>query len=346
LLKLAKSRKQRAGFISHSRQLPATSAGWKPAWKQHCFIRSANGASLTERGAHLRERVQDVFAELEQILRELDGTREVNGTLTLAASTTVARYFVPRIFIRFHHYHPAAALHLIVGNTEEVLDHLRHQRVGLGLVEGHQRSPGVRLEQFMPDEIVPVCAPRIPDPKQRRAIEGLKSVRDLESLPLIWRESGSGTRAVVESVLKDSGVNPRKLDQRFELGSTEVIKSLVIAGLGVGFFSCWEIQQEIAMGLVRQISIPGLRIQRMFSWALPSGELGGLPGEFYQFANSIRSELSAVSKRLPENRNGNPGKRWQLSSSDQGSFAEKNPFFNHCVIAAQPEAQQKDRGRP
>jgi hypothetical protein len=63
----------------------------------------------------------------------------------------------------------------------------------------------------------------------------------------------------------------------------------------VGFFSCWEIQQEIAMGLVRQINIAGLRIQRMFSWALPSGELGGLPGEFYQFANSIRSELSAVS---------------------------------------------------
>jgi DNA-binding transcriptional LysR family regulator len=98
------------------------------------FIRSANGVSLTERGADLRERVQDVFAELEQMLRELDGTREVNGTLTLAASTTVARYFVPRIFIRFHHYHPATALHLIVGNTEEVLDHLRQQRVGLGLV--------------------------------------------------------------------------------------------------------------------------------------------------------------------------------------------------------------------
>ena len=225
----------------------------------------------------------------------MNGT--LTGTLTLAASTTVARYFVPRIFIRFHHYHPATALHLIVGNTEEVLDHLRQQRVGLGLVEGHQRSPGVHLEPFMPDEIVPVCAPRIPDPKLRCAIEGLKSVRDLEALPLIWRESGAGTRAVVESVLQDGGVNPRKLDQRFELGSSEAIKSLVIAGLGVGFFSCWEIQQEIAMGLVRQINIPGLRIQRMFSWTLPSGELGGLPGEFYQFANSIRSELSAVTVR-------------------------------------------------
>ena len=84
------------------------------------------------------------------------------------------------------------------------------------------------------DEFVPVCAPRIPEPKLRRAIEGLKSVRDLEALPVIWREFGAGTRAVVESVLKDSGVNPRKLDQRFELGSTEAIKSLVIAGLWGG----------------------------------------------------------------------------------------------------------------
>jgi DNA-binding transcriptional LysR family regulator len=176
------------------------------------FIRSANGISLTERGAHLRERVQEVFSELEEIVRQLDGTQELNGTLTLAASTTVARYFIPRIFVRFHHYHPAAALHLIAGNTEEVLDHFRQQRVGLGLVEGHQRSPGVRLEQFMPDEIVPVCAPQIPDPKLRRAIEGLMSVHDLQSLPLIWRESGSGTRAVKVSAF---GVSRDRLKHHF-----------------------------------------------------------------------------------------------------------------------------------
>ena len=144
----------------------------------------------------------------------------------------------------------------------------------------------------MPDEIVPVFAARISDPKLRRAIERVKCPRDLEALPLIWRESGAGTRAVLESVFKDCGVNVRKLDQQFEVGSTDAVKSLVIAGLGVGFLSFWDIQQ---MGLVQQMNIPGLRIQRMFSWALPSGELGGPPGEFYRFANSIRNELSAVS---------------------------------------------------
>jgi DNA-binding transcriptional LysR family regulator len=259
------------------------------------FIRSARGVTLTPVGARLRERLQHVFTELEQVLGELDLSRNISGIVTLAASTTLARYFVPRIFLRFHQYHPAAGLSLIMGNTEQVLEDLREHRVGLGLVEGHQHSPGVRLEEFLPDEIVPVCATRIPDPTLRRAISGLKSARDLEGLPLIWREPGAGTRKVVESALTDSGLSQKNLDQRFSVGSPEAIKSLVIAGLGVGFFSRWEIQHEIALGLIRPVEIPGLRIRRMFSWALPSGELGGISGAFYQFANSIRNELSSTS---------------------------------------------------
>ena len=255
------------------------------------FIRTSRGVTLTPEGARLRDRLQGVFAELEEIVLELDQNREVTGTVTLGASTTVARYFVPRIFVRFHHYHPAAALKLVVGNTDSILDQLREHRIGLGLVEGLTRSPGLRLEPFMQDEIIPVCAARIPDAKLRRKIEAVKSARDLEGLPLIWRESGAGARAVVERVLHESGADLRKLDYRFELGSSEAIKTLVIAGLGIAFLSNWEIRQEIALGFARQLHIPGLRINRTYSWAVSSGELGGLAGEFYRFANSIRDEL-------------------------------------------------------
>jgi LysR family transcriptional regulator, transcriptional activator of the cysJI operon len=261
------------------------------------FIRSVHGVTLTPRGAHLRERLQRVFADLEEAISELNQPGELTGVLKFAASTTSAAHFVPNIFVRFRHFHPEVGLHLIVGNAKDVLDHVREQRVGLGLMAGHERSPGVRLEEFMPDEIVAVCPPRIRDPKFRRAIQNLKSARDLERLPLIWRERGAGTRAMVEQVLKKHGLNVRKLDQRIEIGSTEAIKALVIAEIGIAFFSCWEIQDELAAGTLREIKIPGLQIHRVFSWALPSGDLGGIPGEFYRFANSIRSELSAVSIR-------------------------------------------------
>jgi len=261
------------------------------------FIRSARGVDLTAQGVHLRKRLHGVFAELEQILCEVDQTLEETGIVNLAASTTIARHFVPHIFVRFRHYYPAAGLRLKVGNTEGVLEDVRENRVDLGLVEGHERGAGVRLEQFMPDQIIPVCAARISDLKFRRALERVRSVRDLQTLPLIWREPGAGTRTVVESILKDCGLSMRKLDSLIELGSTEAIKSLVLAGLGVGFFSLWDVQDELNMGLLQQIEIPGLRFHRTFSWAIASGELGGLPAEFYRFANSIRSELSAISSQ-------------------------------------------------
>jgi DNA-binding transcriptional LysR family regulator len=261
------------------------------------FIRSVHGVTLTPRGAHLQERLQRVFADLEGALSELDQPGELKGILKFAASTTSAAHFVPNIFARFRRHHPEVGLNLVVGNAKDVLELVREQHVGLGLLGGHERSPGVRFEQFMPDEIVAVCAPRIRDPKFRRAIANLKSARDLEDLPLIWRERGAGTRATVEEALKEHGLNVRQLDQRVEIGSTEAIKALVIAEIGIAFFSCWEIQNELATGIMREIHIPGLRIHRVFSWALPSGDLGGLPGEFYRFANSIRTELSAVSVR-------------------------------------------------
>jgi DNA-binding transcriptional LysR family regulator len=261
------------------------------------FIRSVHGVTLTPRGAHLQERLQRVFADLEGALSELDQPGELKGILKFAASTTSAAHFVPNIFARFRRHHPEVGLNLVVGNAKDVLELVREQHVGLGLLGGHERSPGVRFEQFMPDEIVAVCAPRIRDPKFRRAIGNLKSARDLEDLPLIWRERGAGTRATVEEALKEHGLNIRQLDQRVEIGSTEAIKALVIAEIGIAFFSCWEIQNELATGTMREIHIPDLRIHRVFSWALPSGDLGGLPGEFYRFANSIRTELSAVSIR-------------------------------------------------
>ena len=65
------------------------------------FIRSVQGVTLTPRGAHLRERLQRVFADLEEALSELDQPGELTGVLKFAASTTSAAHFVPTIFARF-----------------------------------------------------------------------------------------------------------------------------------------------------------------------------------------------------------------------------------------------------
>ncbi len=79
------------------------------------FIRSVHGVTLTPRGALLRERLQHVFADLEEALSEIDQPGDLTGILKFAASTTSAAHFVPKLFAQFRRYHPAVGLDLRLG---------------------------------------------------------------------------------------------------------------------------------------------------------------------------------------------------------------------------------------
>jgi DNA-binding transcriptional LysR family regulator len=107
---------------------------------------------------------------------------------------------------------------------------------------------------------------------------------DLARVPLVWREPGSGTRAVVERGLKRAGSGRRARPGDLQLGSTEAIKTAVALGAGLGFLSRFSIRRELATGALKTLSIPALRIERVFSWVLPGGDLSGLPGRFKRFA--------------------------------------------------------------
>jgi len=154
---------------------------------------------------------------------------------------------------------------------------VRSGRLPLGMVEGLASAPGLSLQRFLRDELVPVRAARAP-----RAIAAVRTAADLAEVPILWREPGSGTRAVVERALRRARRGPRESD--LVVGATESIKSCVLLGLGVGFLSRWSIQRELANGTLQVIPIPQLAIPRAFSWALPPGGATGQAAAFLRFA--------------------------------------------------------------
>ena len=76
-------------------------------------------------------------------------------------------------------------------------------------------------------------------------------------LPLIFRESGSGTRKIMESYLKKQGVSSLK---RIELMSNEAVKQAVMAGLGYSIMPLIGIKREIKDGYLAIIPREGLPI--------------------------------------------------------------------------------------
>jgi DNA-binding transcriptional LysR family regulator len=242
------------------------------------FIRHVTGMKLTETGRLLLDYARRIRGLLDEVGEQIMEEGRTGGELRLGASTTAAAYILPPMFQGFLPSHRSASLVLEVGNTEEALHWVREGRVPLALVEGLTRAPGLFLEPYLKDELVAVRAARAPE-----FLAAVRTSADLAGVPLIWREPGSGTRAVVERALGKIRV-PGGLD--LVVGDTESIKSCVLLGLGIGFLSRWSIQRELARGSLVVIPLPDLSILRTFSWVQVGGGLTGQAATFLHWART------------------------------------------------------------
>ena len=241
------------------------------------FLRSVRGVTPTEAGARLSGYARSIRRLLDEAAGEVAGVDDRSGPLVVAASTTIAAHVLPPLLAQFRAVHREVPLRVHVANTEEVIDEVRAGRIPLGLVEGHARASGIRLEPFQDDEIVPIVGRDAPFRVQR--------TRDLDAVPILWREAGSGTRAVVERALGKAGLrrrSARHLD--IELGSTEAIVGGAVAGLGVAFVSRRSVRAHLAAGLVRIVPALDLVVSRTLHWALPAGALTGTAARFHALA--------------------------------------------------------------
>jgi DNA-binding transcriptional LysR family regulator len=258
------------------------------------FLRTARGMTPTAEGRELMgyaRRVHTLLTEASQI-GEHRSSRA--GRLVLAASTTPAAFVLAPLLAQFSQSHPVAGIELRVGNTEEVLTAVREGAAPLGMVEGLGRAPGVSLKPFREDEILPVVAPSKVTPELGRAIAAVRTARDLAALPLLWREAGSGTRRIVETALVAAGVPMRALRFDCVLGSTHALKAAALAGIGVAFLPRCAIGQELLLGqLVPVQPLRGLRIKRLFRWALPAGGVPEPMAAFQRFAQRAAQELKS-----------------------------------------------------
>lgn len=228
---------------------------FEAALGEQLFDRTGKGLRLTTVGKLLNEYARKIFtleAEAEQAVAQL---REVSrGELFLGASTTIAGYLLPQVLARFHQQHPKIRVHVSVGNTAFVHQQVLDYRVDLGLTEGFVEEPGLTATSFAEDELVVVAAATHPLVKKRRV-----KADDLSGQSFVLRESGSGTRAVQEQAISMCGVEVKEV---MTLSSTEAIKHVVAAGVGLAIVSRLSVEAELASGELRAIRLADLSIPR------------------------------------------------------------------------------------
>lgn len=223
--------------------------------KTRLFERGPKGVRLTASGALLLGYVRRMSAlerEAEQAMAEMQGL--ARGALTLGASLTVGAYLMPPLLAEYRRRHPNVALALEIANTESIQKRLADGELDLGLTEGLGDAPDLDAVVFGEDELVAIAPPGHP-----LLSEAPISAARLCREPLILREPGSGTRAVLERALRERGLT---VAPALSLGSTEAIKRAVSAGAGLAVVSRLALGLELETGRLAVLLLSDLSLRR------------------------------------------------------------------------------------
>ena len=219
------------------------------------FDRTGGKLKITEAGKILypyaKTIVNDFNRSKEAVQQE---TGKYNANLQVGATFTIGEYLLPSLLGRFKKQKPDIKVTLTIKNTPSILEDLTNDVIDLALVEGIVENNDLTVEKFADDELILVCAP---DHKWEKKID----LEELVNERMIWRESISGTRLIVENMLREYGVL-EKIDSYMEIGSTQAIKSAVEAGLGVSILPRLTVSRELEQGTLREVSMDGVNLTR------------------------------------------------------------------------------------
>lgn len=197
---------------------------------------------LTAAGEVMQQFSERILQLWDQAGDELGALRGVSsGTLRIGAVTT-AEHLLPSMLAKFTTERPNVHMKLQVGNRSEIVSMLARKEIDLAIMGTPPREFRINAARFARHPMAFVASPRHPLMKKKRVTLG-----DAAGANLLVRERGSGTRTALERLYKENG---ETLHFGSEVSSNEAIKSMVSAGLGVGFLSVHACALEFEAGLI------------------------------------------------------------------------------------------------
>lgn len=213
--------------------------------------RGRSGSRLTGEGAALVDLARPVLRLTHELVSAAATLRgESDSRLVVSASLTVAEHLVPRWLVALSEHGSGVSVSVRMGNSRDVADQVRDGSAHIGFVEGVYAPTGLRSRTVCTDELVLVVAPEHPWARRRQPV----GPAVLAATGLVMRESGSGTREVLEQWMTATGHQPVPA---VELASTTAMVKAVLAGVGPGVVSGLAVRSELADGRLVRVPLAG-----------------------------------------------------------------------------------------
>lgn len=244
------------------------------------FERTTKNIRLTDSGKLL-------FRYAEQILQLINKTKKelallsdsIHGDLKIGASLTIGEYILPYMIGKYRKEYPKVTLFMHIFNSNQIIQELLDEQIDLGFIESPISNPELVHLPFMEDELIIISSAT-----ENHPLIGAREIitpEELFTLPLIFREQGSGTRQVLEESLRKHQLDPSRLHIILELASTESIKAAVESGMALSIISQSAIQKELTLGTLRKLRIQGISLMRNFYAVFDKRRLNSLQADAF-----------------------------------------------------------------
>jgi DNA-binding transcriptional LysR family regulator len=215
------------------------------------FNRVGRGIELTDTGRRFLPEARAVLDKTNAARSVLEDLADAaTGTVSIAASQTIASYWLPRRLTAYHSEYPSVRLDVVIGNTRQVEAAVLEGRSDIGLVEGRVSSKVLLPQQVDQDHLVLVVASGQPLPP-----ESAPGRPDLRSVSWVVREAGSGTRAGLEDLAAKDGLTLDDLRVFLVLPGNDAVREAVEAGAGATIISEHVVASAIAAGRLKAAPI-------------------------------------------------------------------------------------------
>jgi len=227
-------------------------------WALPLFERTARGTALTPHGALVAEWAGSLLAQVDAFDHAVLALRSDRAAhMRVGASLTIAEHLVPGWLVTYAVEPHAARVELTVVNSATVVDRVRAGAEDVGFIETPDAPEGLSMRVIGHDEIGIVVAPGHP-----WATRASVSPAELAAMPLVGRESGSGTRLTLERALAAAVGADAIAQPAAELATTAGIRATIVAGGGVGALSLRAVRDDLDAGSLVRVKIDGVVVSR------------------------------------------------------------------------------------
>ena len=231
----------------------------------------------------LYPRALAILEDIKKLEEDIASTgKAISGELIIGASTIPGTYILPEIAAAFKTQHPGVSFEIRTNDSAQVVNAVLSHEILLGIVGAKMVSKKLNYHPFIEDELVLAAS-------TKRKISPTITIRQLQELPFLMREEGSGTRKTIEGFLAQKDLDIEKLDTCAVLGSSAAIPEAIKTDLGVSIISRYAIQDGLTFKQIKEIQVEGLTMRRNFY--IITAKKRTLPNQYQIFLNSMLSGL-------------------------------------------------------